>query len=162
LVTHTKNPGVDVTQLAKSLKEIEERMGELVQLQEHEVVAGAGQRYDVTVDEDRPRILLLQSIGPDAAGYHTVNVVVCLDSVETSNGTAKAHYWVGLADDGCRPSREILEGKTQDASIGAEQWDVTVHSVKRRLNGRGRATFSLRPDVPQLRKARAITAGTTG
>jgi hypothetical protein len=39
---------------------------------------------------------------------------------------------------------------------------VTAHSVKRRLNGRGRATFSLRPDVPQLRKAKPLTAGTTG
>lgn len=163
LVTLTKNPSVDMTQLAKSLKDIEERMGELVQLQEHEVVAGAGQRYDVTVDEDRPKILLLQSLGPDATRYHAVNVVVCLDSVDTSKGNAKAEYWVGSADRGCQPGQWISEGKTRDASISANKdWDVTVHSVKRRLNGRGRATFSLRPVVPQLRKTKPLTAGTTG
>ena len=162
LVTHMNKPGVDMTQLAEHFKEIEERMGELVQLQEHEVVAGAGQRYDVTVDEGRHRILLLQSLGADPAGYHAVNVVVCLESVKTSNGPAKARYWVGLADLGCQPGRSISEGEKQDASIGAEKnWDVTVHSVKRRLNGRGRATFSLRPVVPQLRKAKTMTAGTT-
>jgi hypothetical protein len=161
LVTQTNKP--DMTQLASHLKEIEERMGQVVQLQEHVVLAGAGQRYDVTVDEDRPKILLLQSLGPDATSYHAVNVVVCLDSVDTSKGAAKARYWVGPADGGCQSGGQIAEGERQDASIEAQNdWDVTAHSVKRRLNGRGRATFSLRPDVPQLRKAKPLTAGTTG
>lgn len=155
-----KKSGADASQFAK-LGKMESHLRRVVDLQTNMVEAGAGQRYDVTLDEDHPQTLLLQSLDPATGNYRAVDVVMCLEAVDKPNGPASARYSIGSADKagGCSGGQWIFEGKPQAKKTDVGDWMVAVRSVKRRLNGQGRATFSLRPDVPQLRKL--VAADTT-
>ncbi len=153
-------PGINPSQWA-TLGDMEGHLRNLVKLQTDMVELNAGQPYDVPVDEDHPRLLLVRSLDPAAAGNDSVNVVVCLDAVEKKAGVkARAKYSIGRTDQGgCSRFEWITEGQIQSPPVGQDQWEVTVHSIKRRLNGQGRATLSLRPPVPHLRNV--VTADTT-
>lgn len=167
-----KKPTGDAAQLAK-LAEMESHLRKVSELQQkvvndeipqfsqqlqNVVNGGAGQRYEVTVDEGHPRILLVQSLDPAKVAYRKVNVELCLTSVTKPNGHAEVTYSIGEAgtQGSCssKASRnegsKLVEGVPDAVSIGDDNWMVAVHSVKRRFNGQGRATFSLRPDVPIL------------
>ncbi len=161
-----QKPASDGAQLA-TLEEIASHLRDVSELQQqvvkeipqfsqqlqNVVAGGAGQRYEVNVDEGHPRILLVQSLHPTNLGYRKVNVELCLKSVSRPNGHAGVVYSIGEAgtQGSCssNPWKKLVEGVPEQVSIGVDNWMVAVHSVKRRF-GQGRATFSLRPDVPIL------------
>jgi hypothetical protein len=140
-------PVVDTRKMEEQLGEIAARMRRIVELQGDI----AGQRHEISLDEKRPRILLVQSLDP-TAGYSATNVELCLASVSQPNGPASVRYSIGEAgaQRACSGDRRLSEGQFDRLLLGNSEWTVAVHSVKRRLNGQGRATFSLRPSVPQM------------
>ena len=56
---------------------------------------------------------------------------------------------------------KLSEGQIQQWDLGKNEWTLAVHSVKRRLNGQGRATFSLRPSVPQISSLTQVATSAT-
>jgi hypothetical protein len=137
---------VDTKKMEDQLGEIAARMRRVVELQGDI----AGQRHEISLDEKRPRILLVQPLDP-AAGESAMNVELCLASVNL-NGLASVAYSIVEAGTqrACSGDKKLSEGQIQRLLLGKNEWTVAVHAVKRRLNGQGRATFSLRPSVPQI------------
>lgn len=152
--------GFESGELAEQLAALQEQMRRVADL--HTKVAdqefsglgrklqgiAAVQHYDVRVDQNHPRVLLLQSFDHKAGEYRAVNVLLCLKALAKRRDQTTVTYWIAEADGQTTCASgdyKIEEGKSEPREVGPENWVVTVHSVKRRWNGEGQATFSLRP-----------------
>ena len=149
---------IDTRKMEEQLGEIAERMRRAVELQ----ADIAGQRHEVPLDEKRTRILLVQPLDP-AAGLGVMNVELCLLSVNPNGRSVVYSIGEAEAQRTCSADRTLREGEIQRVVLGKgkSEWTVAVHSVKRRLNGQGRATFSLRPSVPQMSNLNVAASDTS-